>query len=126
MFADDPVGMPLLLKLAKEKPELPFQGLAEELGRATEAWYKDRNLARTEEPTLWVATDKARQLVVLAAEEEAGEGKSESRKQKAESCEHSHRFPGRRLATCRRCGRRSSGSRRGSIRRRMRSSCGGG
>jgi hypothetical protein len=85
MFADDPVGMPLLLKLAKEKPGLPFQGLAEELGRATEAWYKDRNLARTEEPTLWVATDKARQLIVLAAEEEAGEGKAESRKQKAES-----------------------------------------
>jgi hypothetical protein len=87
MFADDPVGMPLLLKLAKEKPELPFQGLAEELGRATEAWYKDRNLARTEEPTLWVATDKPRQLIVLAAEEEAGEGKAESRKQKAESRE---------------------------------------
>jgi hypothetical protein len=87
MFADDPVGMPLLLKLAKEKPELPFQGLAEELGRATEAWYKDRNLARTEEPTLWVATDKARQLIAPAAEEEDGEGKAESRKQKAESRE---------------------------------------
>ncbi|HEY5480798.1 MAG TPA: DUF3857 domain-containing protein [Verrucomicrobiae bacterium] len=73
MFSDDPVGMPLLLKLAKEKPELPFQGLAEELGRATEAWYRDRNLARTEEPTLWLATDKPRHLVVLAAEAEAGE-----------------------------------------------------
>jgi hypothetical protein len=43
MFNDDPIGMPLLLKIAKEKPELPFQGLAEELGRATEAWYKQRN-----------------------------------------------------------------------------------
>jgi hypothetical protein len=85
MFSDDPVGMPLLLKLAKEKTELPFQGLAEELGRATEAWYKDRNLARTEEPTLWVAADKPHQLIVVAAEEEAGEGKAESRKQKAES-----------------------------------------
>ena len=52
MFSDDPVGMPLLLKIAKERPELPFDGLAEDLGRATEAWYKDRNLARTEEPTL--------------------------------------------------------------------------
>ncbi|MGD0259616.1 MAG: DUF3857 domain-containing protein [Verrucomicrobiota bacterium] len=70
MFSDDPVGMPLLLKIAKEKPELPFQGLAEELGRATEGWYKDRNLARTEEPTLWVATDKPRRLIVAAAEEE--------------------------------------------------------
>ena len=73
MFSDDPVGMPLMLKIAKEKPDLPFQSLAEELGRATEAWYKERNLARTEEPTLWVATDKPRKLIVLAAEEEASE-----------------------------------------------------
>src|ERR1035437_9643955 len=72
MFSDDPVGMPLLLKIAKEKPELHFQAVAEGLGRATEAWYKERNLARTEEPTLWVATDKPRHLIVLAAEEEAG------------------------------------------------------
>ncbi|MCX6911756.1 MAG: DUF3857 domain-containing protein, partial [Verrucomicrobia bacterium] len=69
MFSDDPIGMPLPLKIAKEKAELPFQGLAEELGRATEAWYKERNLARTEEPTLWLATDKPRQLIVQGAEE---------------------------------------------------------
>ena len=75
MFSDDPVGMPLLLKIAKEKPELPFQELADELGRATEAWYKDQNLARTEEPTLWVATDKPRLLAVPAAEEDPGEAK---------------------------------------------------
>jgi len=73
MFSDDPVGMPLLLKIAKEKPELPFEGLADELGRATDAWYKDRNLARTEEPTLWVAADKPRHLVVRAAEEGSSE-----------------------------------------------------
>ncbi|MEI7940249.1 MAG: DUF3857 domain-containing protein [Verrucomicrobiota bacterium] len=57
MFSDDPIGMPLLLKLGKEKAELPFPGLAEELGRATEAWYKERNLARTEEPKLWAAEE---------------------------------------------------------------------
>jgi len=57
MFNDDPIGMPLLLKIGKEKAELPFPGLAEELGRATEAWYKERNLARTEEPTLWAAEE---------------------------------------------------------------------
>jgi hypothetical protein len=73
MFNDDPIGMPLLLKIAKEKPELPFLGLAEELGRATEAWYKERNLARTEEPTLWLATDKPRQMIVLAAEESSAQ-----------------------------------------------------
>jgi len=71
MFSDDPVGMPLLLKIAKEKPELPFQELAEELGRATEAWYTDRHLARTEEPTLWVELDEPRRLAVPAAEENA-------------------------------------------------------
>ena len=43
--------------------------------RGTEAWYKDRSLARTEEPTLWVATDKPRQLIVAAAEEDAGAAK---------------------------------------------------
>ena len=75
MFSDDPVGMPLLLKIAKEKSGLRFAELAEELGRATEAWYKDRSLARTEEPTLWVATDKSRQLIVAAAEEDAGAAK---------------------------------------------------
>ena len=73
MFNDDPIGMPLLLKIAKEKAELSFQGLAEELGRATEAWYKERNLARTEEPTFWAATDKPRQLIVVAAEAETGQ-----------------------------------------------------
>jgi hypothetical protein len=72
MFSDDPVGMPLLLKFAKEKPELRFAELAEELGRVTEGWYKDRNLARTEEPTLWVAADKPRHLIVAAAEEDTG------------------------------------------------------
>lgn len=71
MFSDDPLGMPLLLKIAKEKPDLRFPELAEELGRATEGWYKERNLARTEEPTLWVATDKPRQLIVQAVEEDA-------------------------------------------------------
>ncbi|MCX6927982.1 MAG: DUF3857 domain-containing protein [Verrucomicrobia bacterium] len=71
MFSDDPVGMPLLLKTVKEKPGLGFGDLAQELGRATEAWYADRQLARTEEPTLWVGTDKPRRLVLPAAEENA-------------------------------------------------------
>jgi hypothetical protein len=71
MFSDDPVGMPLLLKLAKEKPGLSFPGLAEELGKDSEAWYTDRHLARTEEPTLWVGTAKPRHLATLLAEENA-------------------------------------------------------
>jgi hypothetical protein len=75
MFSDDPVGLPLLLKIAKQRPELGFRELANELGRETEAWYKERNLARTEEPTLWSATDKPRHLVVVGAEEGSHESK---------------------------------------------------
>ncbi len=71
MFNDDPVGMPLLLKIAKEKPELRFAELAQELGKDTEAWYANRHLARTEEPTLWAGTDKPRHLATPAAEENA-------------------------------------------------------
>jgi transglutaminase-like putative cysteine protease len=71
MFSDDPVGMPLLLKIAKAKPEIAFAGMAEELGKDTEAWYMDRHLARTEEPTLWVETDKPRRLAIPTAEEGA-------------------------------------------------------
>src|SRR5207249_1185797 len=62
MFASDPVGMALLLKLARAKPEISFSALGEEFGRATVAWYKERNLARTEEPTLWLAKEKPRLL----------------------------------------------------------------
>ena len=69
MFSDDPVGLPLLLKLARDRPELHFADLGEELGRATEAWYSDRHLARTEDPTLWVGTDKPRRLATPTAEE---------------------------------------------------------
>ena len=71
MFNDDPVGMPLLLRIAKEKPELRFADLAQELGKDTEAWYANRHLARTEEPTLWAGTDKPRPLATPAAEENA-------------------------------------------------------
>ena len=69
MFSDDPVGMPLLLKIAKEKPGLRFPELAKELGKDTEAWYADRHLARTEEPTLWVGTDKPSHLAMPGAEQ---------------------------------------------------------
>jgi hypothetical protein len=62
MFTSDPVGMAVLLKLARDKPTLSFEALSEEFGRATGAWYVERNLARTEEPTLWLDTAKPRLL----------------------------------------------------------------
>ena len=66
MFSSDPVGMSLLLKLARDEPSLAFEALSEKLGRATAAWYADRSLARTEEPTLWAGTDKPRLLAAAS------------------------------------------------------------
>ena len=66
MFTSDPVGMPVLLKLVREKPSVSFEGLCEEFGRATGAWYAERNLARTEEPTLWAGTARPRLLAAGA------------------------------------------------------------
>jgi hypothetical protein len=62
MFTSDPVGMAVLLKLARDKPAQAFEALSEEFGRATGAWYAERNLARTEEPTLWAGTAKPKLL----------------------------------------------------------------
>jgi hypothetical protein len=66
MFNSDPVGMQLLLKITRAKPAISLVPLAEELGRATSAWYAERNLARTEEPTLWLESESPR---LLAARE---------------------------------------------------------
>ena len=66
MFTSDPVGMSLLLKLARDKPGLSFEGLGEEFGRMTAQWYASRNLARTEEPTLWHGTERPRLLAAGA------------------------------------------------------------
>src|SRR5439155_25795221 len=62
MFSSDPIGMPVLLKLANANPQVTFVALAEDFGRAIVAWYHERNLARTEEPTLWLAGAKPRLL----------------------------------------------------------------
>src|SRR5262249_34132978 len=62
MFASDPVGMSVLLKLSRDKPGLPFEALGNEFGRATAEWYASRTLARTEEPTLWRGKDKPKLL----------------------------------------------------------------
>ena len=52
-FSNDPVGASLVLKSLRANPGIAFSALADELGRATAAWYADRHLARTEDPTLW-------------------------------------------------------------------------
>ncbi len=64
MFTSDPVGMSLLLKVAREKPALSFEAAGAELGKLTANWYQTRSLARTEEPTFWREKD---QPLLLAA-----------------------------------------------------------
>jgi len=41
MFDSDPASMPLLLKLMRTNPKISFTKVAEELGRATAAWYAE-------------------------------------------------------------------------------------
>ena len=77
MFTSDPVGMPLALKAVRANPAISFSSLADDLGRSTAAWYKDRNLARTEEPTLWLATAPPR--VLAPAESDAASKPAEEK-----------------------------------------------
>lgn len=57
VFGSDPVGMPLLLKLANPAG-VSFDDLARQFGRAVAEWYEGRGLARTEEPSLWESDQK--------------------------------------------------------------------
>jgi hypothetical protein len=70
MFNSDPVGMSSILKILRETPAISFEPLATSVGRATAEWYKERNLARTEEPTLWMPNQKP-QLLAASTEENA-------------------------------------------------------
>ena len=58
MFTSDPIGMSLLLKVARDKPHLSFDAAGTQLGSLTADWYRTRQLARTEEPTLWRGSEK--------------------------------------------------------------------
>ena len=66
MFSNDPIGMGMLLQLARDQASLSFDELAERLGESTAAWYRERNLARTEEPTLWNGTAPPKLLAAAA------------------------------------------------------------
>jgi hypothetical protein len=68
MFNSDPIGMSVLLKMARGSQASSFPEFCEAFGLATSAWYKDRKLAQTEEPTLWNGTDKPRSLMPTLTE----------------------------------------------------------
>lgn len=61
-FSSDPIGLPLAAKVLKSQSSLTMPELAEQLGLAISSWYKDRNLARTEEPALWTGDGPPRLL----------------------------------------------------------------
>src|ERR1700722_9169976 len=62
VFSNDPMAMPLALKILRANPAVPLEKFGQELGRTTSAWYDERHLARTEEPTLWSGTEAPRPL----------------------------------------------------------------
>lgn len=68
IYASDPVGLSILLKKLNADSSLDFVKAASELGSGVASWYRDRNLARTEEPTLWLGAEKPIDLVATAKE----------------------------------------------------------
>lgn len=57
-FTNDPIGIDIILGAWKKQPGLTLDQLARAAGPQIAAWYKERSLARTEEPTLFIATEE--------------------------------------------------------------------
>lgn len=74
----DPMGLSLLLKTARSKGVDSFQDLADELGRATQTWYGERHLARTEEPALWNGVERPRLVSGVSTEDSGADSIQES------------------------------------------------
>jgi transglutaminase-like putative cysteine protease len=66
-FTSDPIAVEPLLEVLRAQPGLPFEAMAERVGRGTAAWYVERGLARTEEPTLWRGPESKKLAVSEAA-----------------------------------------------------------
>src|SRR5262249_3097172 len=58
----DPIAMAMLLRRATAKPGASLPRLADDLGPAVSAWYAERSLALTEEPTIWINGENPRRL----------------------------------------------------------------
>ena len=61
-FAGDTISFSLFVDLLGKETDLTK--LADALGAATNHWYQDRALARTEDPALWVAETAPRKLII--------------------------------------------------------------
>lgn len=53
-FTNDPIGIDVVLSLWKKQPGITLNQLARAAGVQIASWYTERQLARTEEPTLFV------------------------------------------------------------------------
>src|SRR5262249_30740598 len=73
-FTSDPIGMGVLLKIIRANPAISFDEMGPKTGKAIAEWYSSRNLARTEEPTLWNQASKP-QLLASSGKEEVGPNK---------------------------------------------------
>jgi transglutaminase-like putative cysteine protease len=67
VFRSDPVAIDLLTAILRRDPALDLPAAAAELGREVHAWYEERGLARTEEPTLWSGGGEPVRLARAAA-----------------------------------------------------------
>ncbi|PWU20386.1 MAG: hypothetical protein C5B50_04150 [Verrucomicrobia bacterium] len=92
VFNSDPAGMSLLLKLARANLSQSFQSLSAEFGRALGAWYEERHLARTEEPTLWLAEQKP-QLLAPASENVADTAAAQTTNTSDQTPNTKHQIP---------------------------------
>jgi hypothetical protein len=66
IFRSDPIGMGVLVKVLRDNPTATFGVIADRLGPAVAKWYDDQNLARTEEPTVWIGPGPAQPLIAAA------------------------------------------------------------
>ena len=69
-FRSDPVGLDVALRLWADRPAIPFEELADLVGRETVAWYEERHLVRQEEPTLWAGAAAPRTMARASSEGE--------------------------------------------------------
>jgi hypothetical protein len=67
-FNSDPIGAGLAMQGLRERSNESLKGFAEAWGHAVVDWFEERQLARTEEPTLWWRGDKPQSLVPAEAD----------------------------------------------------------
>ncbi|HLH54984.1 MAG TPA: DUF3857 domain-containing protein, partial [Verrucomicrobiae bacterium] len=67
-LGSDPVSLPLLARIVQQTPGITLKQLAQKVGPAVADWYAQRNLAQTEEPTLWLGAEEPRSVALGGAE----------------------------------------------------------